>query len=1147
MINLYNALQIVIKRSRAHWRLLSSIAIGVVVAVAILASTPLYSNALNDLGLQHALAQKSAPMMDLDVYSSNNLIDRKEFDSNTTFISQQIDYYVGNLIHQTEISMTTQSFSVMVAGNIIPTDSTRPQGYFQSYSNLEQHVKLLEGRFPKYAGEVASQEQLAALGSNTDNSIDTLIPKDLTNPDLEIEGVLSPHTADLMHAKVGDRLIFFIEGRGGDPVTINIRLVGLIEPIDSNDEFWFLKKDVFDASTSNGIVVPLFVPQESIFGIIGSLYPKAKISYHWYFYVDQSRIDSTKAKYINSSIDTAETGITTQITNASVFTGLNLTISEYLQKQLFTTIPLYLLVFQIAAIIFYYIATVASMVIEQETGEIALLRSRGASTFQIFGIFLIEGTLISALGGIIGPLLGASVFGLLGKTGPFMPLTGGGLLPIRFTPIVFVLTGVATGLCLIAFMIPAIQASRRGILHHRQMITRPPSTPVWQKFYLDIVFLIVGGGLYYELRQRGSLLTQKLFGDLGVDPLMLITPLLFMLAVAIIFLRLFPLLVKATSKLSRYITSPVFTLTLRYMARNPIHYSRLILLLMMAASVGMFSASFLGTLNRSYIERVEYKTGSDVRLVNPQTYDYGKNAMSERYSKIDGVDNVSLVFRSSATVGTFTQTDGEILAVDPGTFGSVTWYRKDFSQKTVSEMMAILDKDKIEKSGILLPDGIEAIGAWIAPVYSSMSQSTMPSQLSSSLSSFSLVARIEDSRGIYSDINLGSLQYYDWQYIEGSLANSAGNFPVSPVRLLCIYISGSGGMGMGSNLQGIYLDDLQVRGTSFPNPVIIEDFEDISEWTALSESSGGGNARLGTSDSLICQNTLVYGGNFSARYTWNNQRVFRGIFANYNSEPLSAIASRSFLNTVGISVGDSIIIRIPGQFVNVNIEGEVDYFPTLYPDQKPFLILNYDRLSSAGIASNNRLYPNEAWLGLSQDTQKRAQAIKTLQTSAYHSDTFYDRQALIDAQKSDPLVAAGWAGILLIAFVGVVVVSGLGFIVYAYLAARSRHLEFAILRTLGFSWKQIISLVCLEQIFVIGLGMGIGTLLGSRLSRIMMPFLQLTEKGETVVPPFTIVTDWSTIGIAYIILTIAFIITMSLVVLFFSRVALYRALRMGEE
>jgi len=125
-------------------------------------------------------------------------------------------------------------------------------------------------------------------------------------------------------------------------------------------------------------------------------------------------------------------------------------------------------------------------------------------------------------------------------------------------------------------------------------------------------------------------------------------------------------------------------------------------------------------------------------------------------------------------------------------------------------------------------------------------------------------------------------------------------------------------------------------------------------------------------------------------------------------------------------------------------------------------------------------------------------------------------------------------------------VSGLGFVVYAYLSARGRQLEFAILRTLGFSLRQIIGLICLEQIFVIGSGMGIGTLLGLQLSSVMMPFLQLTEMGARVLPPFIPVTDWLTIGIAYIILAVAFILTISMVILFFSKVAIHRALRIGE-
>ena len=646
------------------------------------------------------------------------------------------------------------------------------------------------------------------------------------------------------------------------------------------------------------------------------------------------------------------------------------------------------------------------------------------------------------------------------------------------------------------------------------------------------MFLIVGAGLYYELQQRGTLLTQKVFGDLGVDPLMLITPLLFMLAVAIIFLRVFPLLVTVASKLSRYVTNSVVVLTLRYMARNPVHYTRLILLLMMAASVGMFSASFLGTLNRSYFERVAYSAGSDVRLVNPQRYEFGKKAMLDQYSQVQGVDKVSLAYRGTASIGTFTQTDAALFAVDPASFGDLTWYRDDFSATSVPNIMTTLSKDTPTTSGIALPDGIDAIGLWIAPVYQTNPRLTV-------------VARIEDGRGFYRDITLGSPQYSDWQYIEGSLYDSVDQLPESPMRLRCIYLSFGGAAPTG--LQGLYVDDLQVHDLASGKETIVENFEDVSRWTAVSEFQGGSGNQQPTQDSITKERTIVHSGSASARYTWGGRQGFKGIFPDIDSRPLMAIASSSFLSSVGVSVGDWVTIRIPGQFIPISIEGEVDYFPTLYPDQKPFLIMNYDRLASYGLGSNNRLYPNEVWLGLTQDARQRQAAVAELKGPAFRADKFYDRQEMLAAQKSDPLVAAGWGGILLIAFVGVVLVSGLGFVVYAYLSARGRHLEFAVLRTLGFSWRQIIGLVSFEQILVIGLGMGIGTLLGNQLSRIMMPFLQVTEKGETVVPPFVLVTDWHTIGIAYIILTLAFVITISMVVLFFSRVALHRALRMGDE
>jgi hypothetical protein len=88
--------------------------------------------------------------------------------------------------------------------------------------------------------------------------------------------------------------------------------------------------------------------------------------------------------------------------------------------------------------------------------------------------------------------------------------------------------------------------------------------------------------------------------------------------------------------------------------------------------------------------------------------------------------------------------------------------------------------------------------------------------------------------------------------------------------------------------------------------------------------------------------------------------------------------------------------------------------------------------------------------------------------------------------------------------------------------------------------------VCFEQLFIIIIGMGIGTIIGERLSYVMLPFLQLTEKGERVLPPFVLTVNWGTVGIAYVILAIAFIITISMVILFFYRAAIHQTLRMGD-
>jgi len=1123
----FSAWQLVIRRSLANWKLLSSIIIGVFVAVALLSSTPLYSNALNDLGLSHTLHQKPIEMLDLNVYAPNYTINEEEYRQGAAYIDQQISRNVAAHIHNEEISIKSQTFYAGWAGQPIPTGPDRPKGHFLVYSSLEDHVTFLEGEYP--SSFYVTDEQL----------VDIFNPE--TESTFEIEAMIHPEVAQFFKVGVGDKLVLISSYQVQSEIQLVVKVTGLIEATDPEEEYWFLNPDVFAPESDEGMTAPLFIPEQTLFGVIGRMFPGARATYNWYYYIDLTTINTDNAESVASAIRKAERQIITNLPRSSTFTSIGGVISDYLQKQMFTQIPLFLLVFQIVGIVLYYVVTVANMVIEQQAAEIALLRSRGASTWQIFSIFFMEGFLISAFGGAVGPFLGATVFSLLGKTAPFAPLTGGEYLPIRLSTSVFALAAVAAGLCLIAFLVPAIQASRRGVVHHRQMAARPPRAPFWQRYYLDIVLLAIGGALYYELQQQGSLLTQNIFGGMEVDPLLIITPMLFMIAVAIVFLRLFPLIVSLAAKLGKYITNSPAILSLRYMARNPIHYGRLILLLMMAASVGMFSASFLGTLERSYEERAMYMAGTDIRLEALSDWRTGKEAIIEKYSQVEGVEDVSTAYRGTITVGTlFTQIDSNILAIDPENFEQVAWFRDDFSDKSLSAIMEILTEDKPIEEGIALPDGTETIGLWVHPIEEPTDQVTV-------------FFRVRDGKGSYFDGELGSPDAEGWKYLETNIFEISQYFtPVYPLTLQGIYAKIVGNWMY--QPEGLYFDDLQVGGSSLAGKTVIEDFENVDEWTVVTGDASGWGGSKGNEpkDTFSRSINEVYSGQASAQYrfaTTRNNR-YSGVYPNLDTRPVSVIASPSFLSQTGTSVGKQLNARMPGQFIPVVIKDVVDYFPTLDPDEKPFVIVNIDRASGIRnllLGGASYFYPNEVWLNVTEDEAQRQTLLDTLDHGRYRAQRTYDSKEIIAKQEADPLVAAGWGGVLLISFIAVILVSGLGFVVYAYLSARGRQLEFAILRTLGFSKRQIIGLISFEQIFIIGSGMGIGTFIGQRLSMIMMPFLQLTERGEKVLPPFVIVTDWVTIGTAYIILSVAFMITIAMVVLFFSRVALHKALRMGDE
>jgi predicted lysophospholipase L1 biosynthesis ABC-type transport system permease subunit len=259
------------------------------------------------------------------------------------------------------------------------------------------------------------------------------------------------------------------------------------------------------------------------------------------------------------------------------------------------------------------------------------------------------------------------------------------------------------------------------------------------------------------------------------------------------------------------------------------------------------------------------------------------------------------------------------------------------------------------------------------------------------------------------------------------------------------------------------------------------------------------------------------------------------------------LASRTFLDGAEAKHGDELTLYINRQYMKVRVVGTFDLFHGYDPGAGRHLLvadLEWLQLAASrvpGLADG--VFVNEAWMaGVPPGALNR----EALEGKGLRAESLFDRSELRAAQASDPLVAASWEGILFLSFAAVLSLTALGFAVYAALAAQARGLEFAVLRTMGFSSRQILALVSFEQAFVILSGVVVGTLMGFPLGRLMVSYLGVTESGKDPLPPLLSHVSWGAVAVVDGLLAVVFIGTIASLATVYSRLAVHRALRIGE-
>jgi hypothetical protein len=707
---------------------------------------------------------------------------------------------------------------------------------------------------------------------------------------------------------------------------------------------------------------------------------------------------------------------------------------------------------------------------------------------------LIEGLVIAVPAALVGPWLASWVVRLLGLTPTFHAVTGGALLPVFVPPDAALLAAGGALLALLAMLAPAFFAARRGIVDVKREQSRPARRSMLQRYYLDFAAVGLAAVLLVQLRQRGSVFDPNSVGGWSADPLLMASPLVFTLAVAAMVLRFYPPLLRLGVRVLLLFRGTAVAIGLRRAGRSPGAYARLLLLLVMAVAVGTFAASYGPTVDRSLEERIRYSTGADVRagLTDTRTLDIERRVQA-------------LVMR-----GELQAPNGRavpLLAIDPERAASMLWFRDDFAGESLASITRRLRSAVPAGGGLPLPDDARAVELNV------FTDGDPGREF--------LQAVVRDANGHGHLISFETPDRLGWVTTQAPVLTTVQR----PLTLVALRVLDR----LGQNLRSegsLYFDDI-VAIHEGGGRTLLEDFEGPFQWTQY--------APRGSDEPLSLSTERARSGTHAAKWEWRPTITPRDhtLALLDPAVPLAVVMNGPALAQFSPSENGRREALVADMLVPIDVRAVIDLFPTL-PPAGGFAIVSFDQFKSLSttVDNENGEFPTELWLNFEPwvplDAQREfLDGLLEAGAEPLRVTTTLHRQASVEFVASDPTLQASGSGILAVAFIAVLGLSTLGFVVTLVLGARARSIEFAVLRAVGSSRRQILRAMLLEWGVVLAIGGVIGILLGRRVATVMLSFLEVTEQGNVVIPPFIVLTDWRTLGIGVGALTLFVAITLA--------------------
>ncbi|HOU13816.1 MAG TPA: FtsX-like permease family protein [Anaerolineae bacterium] len=720
---------VVAKRIIAQPGIVVATTLGLVIAIALMMSIPLYADAVyHRIFLENvansaggAEAENIPPVTYLFRYdgSINGATEWEKIQPVHTYLTTQAGAELG-LKQQFVVSyFGTDPFGIYANAESLFKDNRTPLVWsgFATISDLENHITLVEGQFPQLAP------------STPEEPVEVLIYEDL---------------ATKLGFQVGENYIAYLQIRSQEGLMRNIQIPihisGIWQATDPQESFWFFRPQSFEER--------MIVPEGTFSTRISSQLTGEIYTGVWYIVLDPTDLTH------NDALALIRRSIMLQQQASGLLPNIKLAKSpmdaliNYQNSVNLLTILLYAFSIPIMGLLLAFITLTSGLAVERRRNEVAVLRSRGAMALQMVGVAAIEGLLLGLLALALSIPTAMTIAALIGKTRSFLDFSAQYAplqISVTMSTLRFGLVGVA--LVVAAQVLPTLGAVKHTVVSYKLEVARTLRKPWWQRAWLDVLLFIPAGYGAYLLSRQGSLvkLEDAASATPYQDPLLFLVPALGIFALTLFFLRLMPLVMSIIAWIAGRTKAVGLLIASRHLARTPGFYTTPLILLVLTLSLSAFTASLAFTLDQHLTEQMYYSAGADMNFMdmgqgteNTLMDAYTQSQSTETataedtgprwyflpvtdYLNAPGVEKATRVGRFPAytRMSSAAQT-GVFMGVDRAEFSPIAFWRSDFAAESLGGLMnalaltrngVLVTRDFLQQHALLIGDNIRVIVA----------------------------------------------------------------------------------------------------------------------------------------------------------------------------------------------------------------------------------------------------------------------------------------------------------------------------------------------------------------------------------------------------------------------------------------------------